>query len=182
MVQEDNSPHSNNKPNNGHTRCENPWAEIRTKANGKKMKDKIKEALSWRWWLFSWITCKYRPSNSDSNTYESLAHLATNETSNPSEDHKHTPKDTDSNYVNGTNSFNIVIIASESIKKHLESTFPTVPEEVKPLPNVRKNIFKANVIKRASLLTTAVEVYELTYRIDNDNLAVKINEVNSTLK
>ncbi len=118
------------------------------------------------------------PTNSESNRYESLVDLTANETS---EDHEQIPKDNENNIIDSTNDSSKVIIAGDSIIKHLNgfkmstgktkvhvSTFPgcttldmkdhiktivrknpdklivhvhlvpTVLEEVKPLPNVRK--------------------------------------------
>ena len=205
----------------------NPWAEAKTKAKAKgniKRKNKKKRKHDDHDNPGE-LNANTNPANSDNNRYESLADLPTKETNNVNlyEDHQQIPKDTENNNADSTNSPSKVIIAGDSITKHLNgfkmstaktkvqvSTFPgcttlDMKDHINPIlrkkpdklivhvgtNNLRGRetpakcaeeiISLAKAIK-SNLPTTTVAVSGLTTRTDNDNLAVKVNEVNSSLK
>ena len=98
----------------------NPWAEAKTKAKGNKRKNK-KNFKHDDHDNPGELNANINPANSENNRCESLADLLTKETNNvnPYEDHQQIPKDTENNNVDSTNSPSKVIIAGDSITKHL---------------------------------------------------------------
>ena len=96
------------------------FLQAKTKAKGNKRKNKTKRKHDDHDNPGE-LNANTNPANSDNNRYESLADLPTKETNNVNhyEDHQQIPKDTENNNADSTNNPSKVIIAGDSMTKHL---------------------------------------------------------------